>query len=191
MRIVTNTRLCSTIVIGAIAAMVVISPVWPDGGGVAAAATFVASVADGRGTGPLDLRRLEARRSAPGAAILHITITTWTRWDARLLAEGTPHRLLILFDTDGDGRANYTGRVRYARGTLALFIEGPGSAFEPLAVQRTAPTVITVTVPGDSPPNPATRRLGIAAQSLYVGSKTACARGCADRAPDAGWLVAR
>jgi hypothetical protein len=179
-------RLC--ILVALLAAMSLPQPSDP---GTVSAASYTAAIADPRNAGPLDLRRLEAARSGPGGQILRITITTWTGWDSRLLAEGTPHRLLILFDTDRDGRANYVGRIRYAHGALALFIEGPGSAFEPLPVRRHSPTVITVTVPGASPPNPTTSRLGVAAQSLYVRPRTACARGCSDRAPDAGWLIAR
>lgn len=76
----------------------------------------------------------------------------------------------------------------FDEGALALYIEGSGSAFEPLEMRSAGAMTVAVFVPGDSPPNPSGRRVRIAAQSLYVRRGTACDPGCVDRIPDSGWL---
>lgn len=159
-----------------------------DGLEKAVAASRASSVTDARDAGPLDLRRLEASRLDPQAQILRIAITTWTNWDRRLLARAAPHRLVVLFDADRDGKVDYTGRVIFGEGALALYIEGSGSAFEPLEMRPAGATAVAVIVPGNSPPNPSGRRVRIAAQSLYVRRGTACDPGCIDRMPDSRWL---
>lgn len=143
---------------------------------------------DGRDPGLLDLRRLQAFRGGAGGQVLRIVVTTWTRWQPQLLAPGAPHRLVVSFDTDHDGKADYTGRVAFEKGRLNLFIRGSGSAFEPLPVERREEKRVAVWVPGDSPPNPAGRRVWVAVESLYLAPGTRCRSGCVDRVPNSGWL---
>lgn len=146
------------------------------------------AVTDTRDAGPLDLRRLEATGASPGGRALRVMVRTWRSWDPRLLTRGTLHRLGVLLDVNGDGKTDCAGRVVFEGGALALYIEGAGRVFEPLRMRRTDATTVTVTLPGDEPPNPSAQRVRIAAQSLYVKRGTACDPGCADRIPDSGWL---
>lgn len=157
---------------------------------VAAAMQHTTAVSDPRDpAGQLDLRRLVAiqeKRTGP----LGVTITTWAAWDRSVLAGSGSNRLMVLFDTNGDGRAEYEGRIVLSSGELVLLISGSGSQFEPLPVGRPNRTTLTLVVPGSSPPNPADRRVRIAVQSVYVKKGTSCAARCVDRIPDAGWLTA-
>lgn len=164
---------------------------------LATAGPVAAVATDREDAGQLDLRRLDLRRLAipgrqgPGPdGPLQITITTWGIWDRRLLAETASHRLQVLFDTTGDGKANYTGRVLWHTSGYALSISGSGSNLEPIEVRRPTTTTLTMVIPGSSPPNPSDRRPGIAVQSTYLRPGTACDPQCTDRIPDTGWLKA-
>ena len=48
-------------------------------------------------------------------------------------------RLTVLYDVNGDGRADFTGRIVY-RGRLSLWITGRRQSFELVPVSRPTPT---------------------------------------------------
>lgn len=145
-------------------------------------------VTDARDVGPLDFRGLAAVGVGAGGHALRIAITTWRSWEPRLLTRAAPHRLEVLFDVDADGQTDSRGRVVFDGGALRLWIEGGGWRLEPLELRRAGPATVTVTLPGDVPPNPSVWRVRIAARSLYVKRGTACDPRCSDRIPDEGWL---
>jgi hypothetical protein len=88
--------------------------------------------------GPLDLELASAVRIGD---LLAVSVTTYEGWDEDLLTgprldKQGPNRLTILYDTDLDDRADYTGKVVFAEGALSLVISGQGQAFEPVPVER-------------------------------------------------------
>src|SRR5919106_441918 len=88
--------------------------------------------------GPLDLERASAVRIGD---LLAVSVTTHEGWEDDLLAgprldRQGPNRLTILYDTDLDDRADFTGKVVFAEGALPLVIGGEGQAFEPIPVER-------------------------------------------------------
>jgi hypothetical protein len=88
--------------------------------------------------GPLDLELASAVRIGD---LLAVSVTTYEEWDEDLLTgprldKQGPNRLTILYDTDLDDRADYTGKVVFAEGILSLAISGQGQAFEPVPVER-------------------------------------------------------
>jgi hypothetical protein len=88
--------------------------------------------------GPLDL---EAASAVQTGDLLAVSVTTYEPWadevlkGPRLDRQG-PNRLTVLYDIDLDGRADYTGKVIFARGALSLVLAGEGQAFEPVPVER-------------------------------------------------------
>jgi hypothetical protein len=88
--------------------------------------------------GPLDLEVASAVRTGD---LLAVSVTTYEPWadevlkGPRLDRQG-PNRLTVLYDIDLDGRADYTGKVIFAKGALSLVLAGEGQAFEPVPVER-------------------------------------------------------
>src|SRR5919106_5788409 len=88
--------------------------------------------------GPLDLELASAVRIGD---LLAVSVTTYEEWEDDLLTgprldKQGPNRLTILYDTDQDDRADYTGKVVFREGALSLVIAGEGQAFEPIPVER-------------------------------------------------------
>jgi hypothetical protein len=133
--------------------------------------------------GKLDLKAMTAARDG---TLIRVTVSTWDRWPAKLLAGNGPQqgakRLTVLYDVTGDGKPDYRGRIVYNGGRLALWISGRGSHFEPVRVTRPTRSSVAFTHPTDVMVKNETKKLFLA-----FTSKT-CARGCADRLPNRGWI---
>jgi hypothetical protein len=139
--------------------------------------------------GKLDVRSLKATRDG---AHLQLTIRTYGPWASKLLqTAGGGHSgprpginaLTVYYDVDGNGAADFTGRVIYRRGGLYAWITGRGKAFEPVPVKRPTSSSASFTQPVDvlfpaGTPAPKTLRLTVV--SLYRKR---------DRAPNRGWLT--
>jgi hypothetical protein len=131
--------------------------------------------------GSLDLARASAVRTGD---LLAVSITTYEAWEDDLLAgpridKQGPSRLTVLYDTDLDGRADYTGKMIFAGGALSLVISGDGQAFEPVPVERpddeTAGAVHPVDIFGGE------TDIQVAVESSAAGFK--------DRIPADGWIL--
>ena len=148
---------------------------------LAAGTTFARDGNDA--AGKLDLKAMTAARD--GTLIL-VTIGTWERWPAKLLAGNGPQqgskRLTVLYDVNGDGKADYRGRIISNGGRLALWISGRGRNFEPIPVRRPTRSSVAFTHPTDVLVKNETKKL-----LLAFTSKT-CTHGCADRMPNRGWI---
>ena len=140
--------------------------------------------------GPLDLERATAVRTGD---LLAVSITTYEAWEDDLLTGPSfdkqgPNRLTVLYDTDLDDRADYTGKIVFTEGTLSLVIAGEGQAFEPIPAERpddvTAGAIHPVDVffvaLGEEEIESETD-IQVAVESSAVGFK--------DRIPAEGWLL--
>ena len=139
--------------------------------------------------GPLDLELASAVRIGD---LLAVSVTTYEGWADDLLTgprldKQGPNRLTILYDTDLDDRADYTGKVVFAEGALSLVIAGEGQAFEPIPVERpddaTAQAVqpVDVFVILDQAEGEGETGLQVAIESSAAGFK--------DRIPAEGWIL--
>ena len=148
----------------------------------------VTVVTDARDVGgKLDLRSVKAARDG---SLLRVTISTYGPWASKLLHNnGTGHSgpppginaLTVYYDVNGDGSADFTGRIVY-RGGLYAWISGRGQVFEPVRVTRPTASSASFVHPVDvlfpaGAPAPKTLRLAVV--SLYRQR---------DRAPDRGWI---
>lgn len=137
--------------------------------------------------GKLDLRSVKAARDG---ALLRLTISTHGPWASKLLQTSGNGRvgprpginaLTVYYDVNGDGSADFTGRIVYRRGLYA-WISGRGQAFEPVPVSRPNVSSASFTHPVDvlfPAGTPAPKRLRLAVVSLYQKR---------DRAPNHGWI---
>jgi hypothetical protein len=149
---------------------------------IAQAAT-AAQIHDPHDTGgKLDIESVDATRSGHE---LEVAVTTYDTWPSSLLAHSGGNRIKVLFDTDNDGTAEYTGSIVDVQGNLEMFIRGQGSQFEPLPVTRPDDNTALVHVPGDSPPNPL-HKYQVAVKSTFVPASGPTK---VDRAPNSGWIV--
>ena len=133
--------------------------------------------------GKLDLKSMTAVRDG---TVIRLTIGTWDRWSPKLLAGNGPSqgskRLTVLYDVDGDGKADYRGRIVYNGGRLALWLSGRGSNFEPVRVTRPTRSSVAFTHPTDVMLTSKTQTI------LLAFTSKGCARGCTDRMPNRGWI---
>lgn len=136
--------------------------------------------------GQLDVRNFNATRTGD---LLAVSLTTYGPWNSSVLAgpgaEQGANRITILYDVDLDGRADYRGRIVWAGGVLSLFVEGSGSQFEPVPVERpdnhTAQYVHPVDVFFPAAGAATDVDIQIQARTVYEGET--------DEAPDDGqWL---
>jgi hypothetical protein len=137
--------------------------------------------------GKLDLRSVKAARDG---SLLRVTISTYGPWASKLLQNsGTGHSgprpginaLTVYYDVNGDGSADFTGRIVY-RGGLFAWISGRGQVFEPVRVARPTASSASFAHPVDilfPAGTPAPKTLRLAVVSLYRKR---------DRAPNRGWI---
>jgi hypothetical protein len=131
--------------------------------------------------GPLDLERASAVRTGD---LIAVSITTYEPWEDDLLTgprldkQGS-NRLTVLYDTDLDERADYTGKIIFAEGALSLVISGQGQAFEPVPAERPDDATAGAVHPVDI--FRVETDIQVAVESSAVGFK--------DRIPTEGWLL--
>ncbi|MGH3118778.1 MAG: hypothetical protein ACRDQ2_17020 [Gaiellales bacterium] len=136
--------------------------------------------------GRLDLRVLRSALETAGGP-MDVTVRTAGKWSPRVLGSSTPNRLIVLFDADQDGSADYSARVRRSAGSLGVSLSASGEELAVLEATRPDRRSVSFTVPSGlvSDPN---GRYGVAARTRFVADAGACASGCSDRAPDSGWI---
>jgi hypothetical protein len=151
---------------------------------VTAGAALAAYATDPNDTaGKLDLRRVTGTRTA---GIVTVTVRTWDSWQKGVLPQaGSPNRLFVLFDADGDGAAEYRARVVNAGGALVALLTGEGQQFEPVPITRSSGVQIRFSFPTDVLVD-ADETFAVAARSVYQGGL--CSTACLDRAPNTGWI---
>jgi len=146
-------------------------------------AALAAEIHDPKDTGgKLDIESVDATREGHA---LSVAVSTYGTWPSSLLAGSGKNRIKVLFDTNNDGTVDYTGSIVDLNGNLRMIIRGHGSQFEPLPVSRPDDNTAHVTVPGDSPPNPA-HKYQVAAKSFFF---PATGPEKIDRAPNSGWIT--
>ena len=144
--------------------------------------------------GKLDLKTVAAVRHD---TLLRLKIRMYGAWSSKLLRgkkgrsgpAGGHDRLVVLYDTNGDGRPDYTGRIVYWKGYLRLWIAGRRGAFEPVPVKRPNARTASFAHPVDVlfSPQKGKRTLGLAVKSVDREG-AACSPACRDRAPNEGWI---
>lgn len=151
---------------------------------VLAAPAAAATIADADDTaGSLDVRKVTATSTASS---VKVTVTTWGSWSSSVLASAK-NRLVVLFDSDLDGTAEYRGRIVESGGALVVLLSGQGNNYEPLPVQRASGKKLSFTIPTDVM-GAQGADLQVAVTSRYRDSGS-CVVACKDRAPDSGWLL--
>ena len=141
-------------------------------------------------TSPLDFETVSAVRTGD---LLAVSLTTYEEWGDEVLFgprldRPGPNRLTVLYDIDLDGRADYTGKIIFAEGTLSVVIAGRGQAFEPVPVERPDGAIAQFVHPVDvffvvlgQDEVESDVDIQLAFESTVEGAK--------DRAPDRGWLL--
>ncbi len=161
----------------------------------AASSPARAHAADPRDSGGrLDLKTVSA---VARDGVLTLRLTTYGAWSSRILrgTRGTAgpapgrNRLVVLYDTNGDGRPDYTGRIVFWQGHLALWITGHGRALEPVPVRRPNGQTASFAHAVDAlfPAGQGRKTLGIAVESVDRQARD-CSPVCRDRAPNRGWI---
>jgi hypothetical protein len=136
--------------------------------------------------GKLDLRSAQATRKG---TLLRLTVTTYGPWASKLLRSGSSgpagprpglDRLTVLYDVNGDGKADFTGRIVY-RSKLALWLTGRGSSFEPIPVKRPTGSSVSFVHPVDAFfPGGHVKTVRLAITSVTSAGL--------DRLPNRGWI---
>ena len=136
--------------------------------------------------GPLDLRRLVARKH-DATAPLRLRLSTYGRWKASVLDVSGKSRIFFLFNTDQDGGADFIGEVFFRDGRLLMRIETSGGQFvRRIRVNHPTQSSIKAVVP-QGLPNP-DGSAWVAARERYQSETGPCASICHDRIPNKGWL---
>lgn len=136
--------------------------------------------------GPLDLKRLVATKHDATAA-LHLTLTTYGRWDASLLHVSGSNRVFFIFNPDRTGKPDFIGEVRFRDGALWMRItDRNGNFVRRVRVYHPERNVVRARVPRGLP-NP-DGQTWLAAAERYVTATGPCAETCRDRIPSSGWL---
>lgn len=136
--------------------------------------------------GKLDMEAASGYKAA-AAAPLKLTVDLFANVRDKLFRKGGHGKVFVYLDADGDLAADYVGKVRYTHGDLLFTISGSGDRFEPLRVRHPQGDLLKMTVPGGSPPNPASG-VSFFMQTVFENGGS-CAGGCVDEVPDApGWF---
>jgi hypothetical protein len=136
--------------------------------------------------GPLDLKRLTARKH-DATAPLHVRLVTYGSWPASLLDEDSESRLNFLFNSDHAGRVDFIGEVFFRDGRLVMRIETRAGQFvRRVRVKHPTGDSITAVIPRGLP-NP-DGNAWIAATERYESATGFCVSICKDRIPGKGWL---
>lgn len=152
---------------------------------VVVAAQHVGSASDARGAGPLDVVRVSSVRQD---GFLRTTIVTRDAWRDGLVQRGGRYGLSILYDTNGDGRADRTDVVFFFDGKLTSWISSLGQGVQYAEVTR--PSATTITVDRDASVFfDAAGEAGLL-QTQPIGVAVVARRpGGTDRVPDSGWIL--
>jgi hypothetical protein len=145
----------------------------------ALAAIAVWAATASAGPSPLALKRIVAVRQASKFTLKVELDKSWTN---TVFRPGSGTELRVLYDTNADSRADFTGKVVYGGGTLSELISGQGRRYEPVPVTRPSQFVAKFTHPVDvmfpNPSKPGTLRITVV---LHTAGKD-------DRLPRKGWF---
>ena len=141
--------------------------------------------------GTLDLRRVSLAKLGPTEP-LTIWIETYDGWGPRTLVRNN-NRMIVLFDTDGDGSRDFRARILRLKRKFVALIKGSGQSFEPLPVTKPNRRTVRLVIPGSIPVNPDGGPPGIRVLTRFIGAQgcdpASGSKPCIDRAPDGGaWL---
>jgi hypothetical protein len=132
------------------------------------------------GPSPLALKRIVAVRQAQSFTLRVELDRSWTN---QVFRQGSGTELRVYYDTTGDGRPDYTGRIVNRGTSLVETISGRGNQLEPVPVSRPSQSSAKFTHPVDvmfpNPSKPGT--LGIMVV-LHTAGKD-------DRLPRRGWFL--
>ena len=136
-------------------------------------------------SGSLDIREFTAQRNGD---LLSISLSTYEQWDESVLTgpapnKPGPNKISFLYDIDLDGVTDFRAKLVFTGGALSAYITGPGTALEPVPVERPDEFTVQFVHPVDVFfPDPAASEveLQLQARSVFAGEL--------DRAPDSGWL---
>lgn len=140
--------------------------------------------ADARGK--LDLVRLAYHRADLGSP-LEITVETRAAWQPTLLKPSRRNRLVVHFDLDGDGQAEYRAQIVRIRKRLRAWMMGPDGRFGWVPATKPDPRTLTFVVPVGSPANPSVGGITLRARTVFFRSHSKCERACIDRVPDGAY----
>jgi hypothetical protein len=126
----------------------------------------------------LDLKRIVATRHYD---LFTLRIETRAPWRSSSLVGA--NRIRVLYDSTGDGRADYVGVIGWRGGALVEQLSGRGNQFEPVKVSRPTGSAARFTHPLDEM-FPGAKHLG----PLRIAVETH-AGGRFDRLPRHGWWV--
>jgi hypothetical protein len=119
--------------------------------------------------------------SAPGKFTLRIQLNQ--SWKSAAFAPATANSLRVLYDSDADGKADYTGRIVYLNGALVENISGHGNRYEPVPVSRPTSVALQFTHPLDVLYTGVARRKALRISvRMKSGSRLS-------RVPTTGWLT--
>ena len=128
---------------------------------------------------PLALKRIVATRQAEKFTL---RIELNQKWRNTVLQAGTGTEVRVLYDSTGDSKTDYTGRLVYRNGDLLETIVGGRNRYEPVPVGRPSQTVAKFTHPVDimfpNPSKPGTLRITVVVETA----------GKVDRLPRKGWF---
>ena len=112
----------------------------------AAAALVCCAAIAAAAPAPLALKRIVATRQAERFTL---RIELNQKWTNAALRADSGIQLRVLYDSTGDGRTDYVGRIAYQGGDLVETISGNGNQYEPVPVGRPSQTSLKFTHPVD------------------------------------------
>jgi hypothetical protein len=114
-------------------------------------------------------------------------VETRSGWRPTILKPSKRNRLVVYFDVDSDGRAEYRVRIIRTRKRLRAWVMGPGGRLGWLPATKPDDRTVTFVVPVGSPANPAIGGITLRARTVFVKPRSKCRRSCLDHVPDSGF----
>jgi hypothetical protein len=135
--------------------------------------------------GSLDIRDFSAERTGD---LLSVSLSTYESWDESVLTgpaanKPGPNKISFLYDVDLDGVTDFRAKLVFTGGALSAYITGPGTAFEPVPVERPDDFTLQFVHPVDvffADPSASDADIQMQARAVFAGE--------VDRVPDSGWL---
>lgn len=101
---------------------------------VSAVAAVLVTVGAAGAAEPLGLTALNV--SATSSGLITVGIQLNKSWKSGVLAPSSATSLRVLYDSNADAKADYTGRIVYRGNRLVEELKGHGNSYEPVPVSR-------------------------------------------------------
>jgi hypothetical protein len=139
--------------------------------------------------GKLDVRRATGVIDAAGSSLL-VEVYTFDRWPRSVLRPDGPGRMVVRFDTDGDGAAEFRARVVFAGGILRILVtdRSTGAVIGRVRARHPGRDSVRSSVPASVIPTGGGVRFLV--RTRFRSRSAGCIPACRDRFPNAGWLDA-